>query len=85
MAKTKSALTKDDLLEGIKGLSVIDLAELVKALEEVFGVSAAAPVAIPPPKGKKEQPGTAVEQWLARYASGSRILAVFDRKTGKQL
>ena len=40
------ALTKDQLIEEIKGLSVLDLADLVKALEEEFGVSAAAPVAM---------------------------------------
>jgi large subunit ribosomal protein L7/L12 len=40
------AMTKDEILEGIKGLSIIDLSELVKALEEEFGVSAAAPVAM---------------------------------------
>jgi len=40
------ALTKDELIEEIKGLSVLDLADLVKALEEEFGVSAAAPVAM---------------------------------------
>ena len=38
--------TKEELLEGIKGLSVMELSELVKALEEEFGVSAAAPVAV---------------------------------------
>ena len=38
------ALTKEELMEGIKGLSVIELADLVKNLEEEFGVSAAAPV-----------------------------------------
>ena len=37
-------LTKDELIEGIKGLSVLELSDLVKALEEEFGVSAAAPV-----------------------------------------
>ena len=37
--------TKDELIESIKGLSVLELSELVKALEEEFGVSAAAPVA----------------------------------------
>ncbi len=36
----------DGIIESIKGLSVMELADLVKALEEVFGVSAAAPVAI---------------------------------------
>jgi len=38
------AMTKDELIEEIKQMSVIDLSELVKALEEEFGVSAAAPV-----------------------------------------
>jgi large subunit ribosomal protein L7/L12 len=40
------ALTKDELIEEIKGLSVLELSDLVKALEEEFGVSAAAPVAM---------------------------------------
>jgi large subunit ribosomal protein L7/L12 len=40
------AQTKDDLMEAIKGLSVLELSDLVKALEEEFGVSAAAPVAM---------------------------------------
>ncbi len=39
-------MTKDEIVEAIKGLSVLDLAELVKELEEAFGVSAAAPVAM---------------------------------------
>ncbi|AGC68979.1 50S ribosomal protein L7/L12 [Thermoclostridium stercorarium subsp. stercorarium DSM 8532] len=34
------------LIEDIKGLTVLELSELVKALEEEFGVSAAAPVAV---------------------------------------
>jgi len=37
--------TKEDILEAIKELSVLELSELVKDLEETFGVSAAAPVA----------------------------------------
>ncbi|MDA1188224.1 MAG: 50S ribosomal protein L7/L12 [Chloroflexi bacterium] len=37
--------SKDEILESIKGMSVLELSELVKALEEAFGVSAAAPVA----------------------------------------
>ena len=46
-AKTKSAAqSKDDILEAIKGLSVLEVADLVKDLEEAFGVSAAAPVAM---------------------------------------
>ena len=40
------ALTKDELIEAISSMSVLEMAELVKALEEKFGVSAAAPVAV---------------------------------------
>lgn len=40
------ALTKEQLIEEIKGLSVLDLADLVKSLEDEFGVSASAPVAM---------------------------------------
>ena len=40
------ALTKEQLIEEISAMSVLEMAELVKALEEKFGVSAAAPVAV---------------------------------------
>ncbi len=39
-------LGKDEILEAIGGLTVLELADLVKAFEEKFGVSAAAPVAV---------------------------------------
>ena len=39
-------MTKDEMIEAIKQMTVIELADLVKALEEEFGVSAAAPVAV---------------------------------------
>ena len=39
-------MTKDEVLEAVKEMSVLDLAELVKMLEDEFGVSAAAPVAV---------------------------------------
>lgn len=38
----------DEIIEAVKGLTVLELSELVKALEEEFGVSAAAPVAVAP-------------------------------------
>ncbi|MFC1536895.1 50S ribosomal protein L7/L12 [Pseudomonadota bacterium] len=40
------ALSKDDLIAAIETMSVLELSELVSALEEKFGVSAAAPVAV---------------------------------------
>ncbi len=43
MAKT---LTKDQILEAVDNMTVLDLSELVKAFEERYGVTAAAPVAV---------------------------------------
>ena len=53
-------LTKDELIEAIKGMTVLELSEMVKALEEEFGVSAAAPVAAAPAAGAA--PAEAVEE-----------------------
>ena len=39
-------ITKDDVLEFISSMSVLELSELVKEMEEKFGVSAAAPMAM---------------------------------------
>ena len=39
-------ITKEDVIEFISNMSVLDLSELVKEMEEKFGVSAAAPVAV---------------------------------------
>jgi large subunit ribosomal protein L7/L12 len=41
-----AALTTDQILEAIAGMTVLEVSELVKAMEEKFGVSAAAPVAV---------------------------------------
>ncbi len=38
-----------DILEAVKGMTVLELSELVKAFEEEFGISAAAPVAVTAP------------------------------------
>ncbi len=39
-------MTKEDIIEAIANMTVLELSELVKAIEEKFGVSAAAPVAV---------------------------------------
>ena len=39
-------ITKEDVKEFIRNMSVLELSKLVKELEEEFGVSAAAPVAV---------------------------------------
>lgn len=50
------ALTKDEIVEAIKSMSVLELSELSKQLQEVFGVSAAVPmgVAAAPTQGTGE-------------------------------
>lgn len=45
-AKKVGGMSKEELIEAIKQMTVMELADLVKALEEEFGVSAAAPVAM---------------------------------------
>ena len=42
----KADVTKQDVIEFIANMSVLDLSELIKEMEEKFGVSAAAPVAM---------------------------------------
>ena len=56
--------TKEELLETIKSMSVLELADLVKALEEEFGITAAAPmaVAVAPAGGDASAPAAAAEE-----------------------
>ncbi len=46
MSATGTKLSQDELIKAIEGMSVLELAELVKGLESRFGVTAAAPVAV---------------------------------------
>lgn len=39
-------MTKEQIIEAVKGMTVLELNDLVKAIEEEFGVTAAAPVAV---------------------------------------
>jgi len=58
------AVTKEDVIEFIANMSVLELSELIKELEEKFGVSAAAPVAVAAagPAGDGGGAGAAEEQ-----------------------
>lgn len=49
-------MTKEQIIEAIKGMTVLELNELVKAAEEEFGVSAAAPVAVAAAPGAAAAP-----------------------------
>jgi len=61
--ETKVELSKDaeTILSMVEKLSVLDLANLVKAMEEKFGVSAAAPVAMAAPAAGGAAAGAAAE------------------------
>ena len=56
------ALSKDDVLEAIAEMSVMEVVELVQAMEEKFGVSAAAAVAAAPDAAGATDDGTAAEE-----------------------
>ncbi len=51
-----------EIVEAISNLTVLELAELVKALEEKFGVTAAAPVAVAAPAAAAPAAAPAVEE-----------------------
>ncbi len=63
-------MTKEEVLEAIKQMSVIDLADLVKSLESEFGITAAAPVAV-----------AAAPAAAAPTAGGDAPAAADDEKT----
>jgi len=55
-------VTKQDVIDFIANMTVLDLSELVKELEEKFGVSAAAPVAMMAAAGPTGDAGAAAEE-----------------------
>lgn len=71
-------MNKDQIIEAIKAMSVLELNELVKACEEEFGVSAAAPVAVAGATGAAE--GGAAEQTeftvVLKEAGGEKIKVI---------
>ena len=56
------AVSKEDVIKYLEGISVLELSELVKELEDKFGVSAAAPVAVAAAPGAAAGGDTAAEQ-----------------------
>ncbi|MBN2075891.1 MAG: 50S ribosomal protein L7/L12 [Dehalococcoidales bacterium] len=58
----KKAASSDSIIDQIKNMTVLELAELVKALEEEFGVTAAAPVAVAAASSTEAAPAEDVEE-----------------------
>ncbi len=79
MAEKK--LSTEDILEAIDSMTVLELNELVKAMEEKYGVSAAAPVAIAAAGGAAPMAGEAPEQGEEEKTEFDVVLlAAGDRK-----
>jgi len=82
------AMSKDDMIEAIKGMTVLDLSELVKALEEEFGVSAAAPAAVaavagPAVEAEAEEEQTSFDVILTSFGEKKiEVIKVVRQMTG---
>ena len=71
-----ATLTKEDILEAIANMTVLEVSELITMMEEKFGVTAAAPVAVAAPgaaaaEAVEEQ--TEFDVILAGFADGKKI------------
>ena len=73
-----ATISKDDVIEFISNMTVLELSEFVKALEEKFGVSAAAPVAMmaAPAAAAKEEVAEKTEFDVILTASGDKKIQV---------
>ncbi len=79
------AVTKDEIIEAIKAMPALELSELVKELEDVFGVSAAAPVmmgAMPAAGGAAEPAEEKTEFDVVLEGFGDNKIAVIKEVRG---
>jgi large subunit ribosomal protein L7/L12 len=80
------AVTKEDVVEFISNMSVLELADLIKEFEEKFGVSAAAPVAVAagaaPAEGGAEAAEEKTEFDVILTAAGDQKIKVIKEVRG---
>lgn len=72
-------MNKDQILDAVEKMTVLELSELVRAIEEKFGVSAAMPVAVGPAAG-----GTAGDEGGASGAAEKTLFSVELKSGGSQ-
>lgn len=79
-------MNKEQIIEAIESMTVLELSELVKALEEKFGVSAAAPVAVaaaPAAGGAAAEEKTEFDVVLTSAGAGKiNVIKVVREATG---
>ena len=74
------SITKDQIIEAVAAMSVMDVVELISAMEEKFGVSAAAAVAVA--AGPVEAAEEKTEFDVILKAAGANKVAVIRGATG---
>ena len=83
-----ATLTKEEILEAISNMTVLEISELVKAMEEKFGVTAAAPVAVAaaPAQGGGEaaEEKTEFTVVLKGFADGKKIPVIKEVRAIKR-
>lgn len=76
-------LTKEQIIESLKEMSMLEINDLVKAVEEAFGVSAAAPVAAAPAAAAAtEAPSTVTVTLLDAGANKVATIKAYREVTG---
>ena len=85
-----ATLTRDEIIEAVAGMTVLEVSELVKAMEEKFGVTAAAPVAIAAVGAGAAAAPVAEEQTeftvvLKGFADGQKIPVIKEVRAITQL
>lgn len=69
-------LTKEEIVAAVKEMTVVELNEVVKALEEEFGVSAAAPVAAAAPADEGAAKGPAEVNLVLTGAGANKVQVI---------
>jgi large subunit ribosomal protein L7/L12 len=72
-----AAITQDQVLEAIDGMTVLELSEFIKKFEERYGVTAAAPVAMAAPAAGGAAAGGAPAAAVEEQTEFSAVLAEF--------
>lgn len=81
-------MKKEDILSFLESASILELNELVKAIEEKFGVTAAAPVAVaaaPAEEAEAAAPSTVTVSLTSAGASKVNVIKLIREITGKGL
>ena len=69
-------LTKEDIIASLKEMTIVELNDLVKAVEEEFGVTAAAPVAVAAAPAEEDAPKGPTEVTLTLKSAGASKVQV---------